>query len=605
MADVKIPEGKLATLIVGGKETTYAPGKAGDVYFTDKFKDIPCDYKARGIDDYRAALLIGPEGIVREMSVPAAVQGGSFDDKGAVGIKVESDSHDFSALILDKGSYKLTDAKLEFVTDSDGSKVSDFTGYGSVIAAFNGSKLELENVDIESVGVAKPAVFCDDNSDIVFKNSKIRVMGGKLYDGYINSADCTVMVAPPWVLGITGSARGTNLMGSKSSTTVVDSDMQANHWGVLSTDGGANMQLIVIDSDMTLLGDETDDVNPFHARYGSGYGTYIICNAREEFYGVHMKVGTYAAVLRGGTAVYKSSRGEMKVTSPTTGEVLYQGQGKDRKTVIDSDAFGFMAHGGGELTVTDGTVVNSQFSTFLVKIGGVTMNVLDGAVVNSGNGVIAQLMDDDDAITGLDFTSKYMLTFNTEFHEAPGWPSENGRITSKMELPPPPPMPMPEMPSDEYEDEAENPFGPMIPDVIFNAEDAYLNGSLYNGTGYFGQPARPMYVNLGRGAFLNGTISATETMHVNEYGAQNTRFTMDQYYYLGHIANRPFFNGDNTVEVKLSDGAVWKVTADGMLTSLTVEAGCKLIGSVTVDNEAVVPEAGRTYTGMIRVAPVY
>ena len=31
------------------------------------------------------------------------------------------------------------------------------------------------------------------------------------------------MVAPPWILGIMGTSRATNLMGTDSSTTVIDS----------------------------------------------------------------------------------------------------------------------------------------------------------------------------------------------------------------------------------------------------------------------------------------------------------------------------------------------------------------------------------------------
>ena len=64
-----------------------------------------------------------------------------------------------------------------------------------------------------------------------------------------------------------------------------------------------------------------------------------------------MKVGTYGAILNSGDAYYKSSDGEITVTSPSRGTVIYSDYGKGRNTVIDSDAFGFMAHGGGSLNI--------------------------------------------------------------------------------------------------------------------------------------------------------------------------------------------------------------------------------------------------------------
>jgi hypothetical protein len=604
----KAPKDKLVTMLINGIETAFKPGESfsnAEFFVTEKFTEIPGNYKDRGIEPYRAALVIGPNGIDKKKSVPAAIKGGKFDDSKADGIRIESTSHDFNGFILHKGKYTIKNAVLKFITDSDGSHVSDFTGYGSLIAVFRDSKLVVEDSQFESVGVAKPALFVDDGSDVVLKHCRVKVLGGKLYDGYTNSADCTIMVAPPWVLGIGGNARGTNLMGTKSSTTAVNCDIKASRWGVMSSDGGKDMQLIVIDSDLTLLGDEggpEDLRNPYWSRYGSGYGTYIIANCHEEFQGVHFKVGTYAVILRGGTGIYKSSRGQMKVTSPTTGKVLHKGPGIGRKTVIDSDAFGFMAHGTGTLTVTEGTEVNCPNAVFLIKSGGVTMNVNDGAVFNNGDGVILQVMDDDDAITGLNMKSKYQLTFNTDYYEKKGWPSENGQISSKMPKVPPPTMPPPPPPK-EGEKPTEMVMGPPQYDVHFNASDVSLKGDIYNGTGYFGQIAKQLYVMLGKGCVLNGAISATEVMHVNEKGKQNVHFTSNEYYCLGHLADRPFFNGDNTVDVILADGAVWNVTGEGLLNSLKVGKDCIFNGIASMNGKSFKLIEGKTYKGLIKVTP--
>jgi len=219
--------------------------------------------------------------------------------------------------------------------------------------------------------------------------------------------------------------------------------------------------------------------------------------------------------------------------------------------------------------------------------------VEDGAKVNPANGVILQIIDDDDATVGVDWNAPKEIQFHTDFFEKEGWPSENGQISSMM--PPPDPSDMPPPP------EGEEPPQPLY-DVRFYAADTVLNGDLYNGSGYYGQPAKQLYLTLGKGAVLNGSVSATETIHVDENGKQNTHFTIDEYYYLGHVANRVFSNGDNAVEVVLESGSEWNVTKEGVISSLTVCEGAKLCGKVTLDGKEIIPEPGRTYTGKLVVS---
>ena len=71
------------------------------------------------------------------------------------------------------------------------------------------------------------------------------------------------------------------------------------------------MMLNVVNTTMTLkgMGDKPlqadgvfDATNPYTTR--SGYGTYTIGQAHENFYGVDMNVGTYANIMTGGYATY-------------------------------------------------------------------------------------------------------------------------------------------------------------------------------------------------------------------------------------------------------------------------------------------------------------
>ena len=610
------PEGKLVTVLVDGVEVSYVPEKEypDDAQFivTTPMTECPSSYNGRGVEPYRAAVMLNADGIDEENSVKGAIQGGSVTTEGMDGVVINSTSDDFSALVSIGGKYSIKNSVLNFNTKSDGKHISDFSGYGSIVTALKDSKITIEKTKINSRGVAKCAAFSDERSEVLFKDCNVAVHGGTLYEGYVNSANQKTMVAPPWVLGIGGNARGINLEGDRGTAYVVDTCFKSNQWGVLSTDAGTNMHLYVVDSDLILLGEDvpvSDCRDPYALKYGSGYGTYIIGNAYEEFQGVDIKVGCMGAVLRGGTGIYKSSKGTVKLVSPVTGETVYEAPGKGRITRIDCE-FGVMAHGDGKIVYTDGTEVNANNAVFLLKAGGVTCEVSGGAKLKTGNGVILQMMDDDDNLVGAAMTESGPM-FNTEFNEDAGWPSENGNISSQMKtasfdpmaggMPGMPPMGGPGgpggmppmggpggpggMPPMGGPGGPGGPGGMMMapakPDTFLNVTDAVLDGNVYNGAGYYGQKAKPLFVNLGKGAVLNGAISATETRHIDEYGKQNTHFTIKEFYHLAHVENRNFFNGDNTVEVTLTDGAVWNVTAPGIINKLTVGDGCTLNGVVT------------------------
>ena len=214
-------EDKLLTIVRDGREVPEGPG---EMIETDRLPiRHSCELAEDKRTDYRAALYVNKDGVVPGGSASAAISGGTYDDRGADGLRIDSVSHDFSAVIVNGGEYSIKNAKISMLSDADGSDTCDFAGLGSAVAAFNGARVELDNCDIATEGVARCTVFCDDGSDVVVKNSRLSVMGGKLYDGYVNSADFNYMVATPWVLGIMGNARGTNLMGDKAATVLVNS----------------------------------------------------------------------------------------------------------------------------------------------------------------------------------------------------------------------------------------------------------------------------------------------------------------------------------------------------------------------------------------------
>ena len=588
--------GKLLTFLCDGIEVGSEQGGNSERVYTEPLEIAhSCELDKDKPLNWRTALFVDERGVVPEKSVASAVCGGTRCEGGADGVGIEAHSDEFSALIVDGGRYALRNAKIDMPTKSDGRNVCDFAGLGSAVAVFNGGRVDIEDSEIVTEGVAKCMVYADNAADVVVKRCRMDAKGGTLYDGYVNNADFNYMVASPWVLGMTGNARGTNIMGDKTSMAVVDSEVRARNWGVLSTDNGEGNILAVIDSTLTVTGGEGDKKNPYHKHFGSGYGTYIL-GCDEDFRGVTINAGTYVGIARDGNAVYRSSKGPVRVLSARDGSVLYEGEGKGNISRLHSDAFGIMAHGNAELTLTNGTEMTTENAAFLLKSGGVHIRVEDGARLLPGDGVLLQIIDDDDMTVGMDWLGKIGQQFNTEFHEKEGWPSENGQITSLMpppdpsDMPPPPPMP-----------EGEEPPEPPRFDASFTVKDVRLTGNIYNGSGYYGQKAKELVVTLETGAVLTGAISATETIHVDETGKQNTYFTSEEYYYLGHVENRAYCHGENTVKVVLEPGSVWNVTGEGILTALTVKAGAVLNGKVLLDGEEIVPESGRTYTGRICV----
>jgi len=600
-AVIKTP-GKSLTMIADGVETAIKPGtyKNVELVITEKYNTSPIGNSNRGIDNYRAGIYVDKTGLVKSRSITQAISGGTVTASSASNISIRSTSDNFNGIMVDGGDYTIKDSNFSFISKSDGSEVSDFDGYGAVIGAFNKARVTVEKVNIHTEGVARLAFFAHDYSNVMVSDSSFKVMGGTLYDGYVNSADTSIMVAPPWVLGITGNARATNLLGACSTFTVVRTDANAANWGVLSTDGGSDMIMTVVDSTVSLIGQK--DV--FSTNYGSGYGTYVL-GVKEYFYGVTFNVGTYAGIFTNGDAVYASSKFEKplniypmkqvpngkKVTDfmgrtmdgydvvPSDTPVFTGITGLGRNTIVNSDVFGWMSHANGNLTITDGTEVNTGNAVFLVKSGDNTMTVSNGARLNSKNKVILQMIDNDDSLVGVDRSGSIGLRFNTEYNEPKGYPGIDYEIAKTT--------------TDRRNT------------CTFTATGVEINGDLYNGTGYFGgQAADKLEVTLGKGASLNGVISATSIIHVDEKGDQNTHFTIKEYYYLGHVANRIYYNGGNDISVILKDGAVWTVAGSGTITGLTIGDGCKVTAprgykvSMTVDGVKKPIKPG-TYSGKI------
>ncbi len=681
-ADITAPEGQVATLLVDGVVTrfdgsdrTYTEADNAQVVYTDELDDAGSrlsSFTAGGADEtdndyaYHAALFVDGSGVVEEKSVTGAIgDGASYDGARAENVTIESTDPSFNGIIVAGGiDYTISKATIRFDTDGDGLQACDFSGKGTAITSFGeGTKLTVEDSEITVSGVANMTLFADSGSTLTVRNSVLHSDGGTLHEGYLNSPSQNTMVAPPWILGIMGNARCTNLEGSNTTMNVIDCETSAAKWAVLSTDSGSNMKLNVVNTTMTLTGsdqmiqadgtyeDADGDPNPFTSR--SGYGTYVIGSADEQFLGVTMDVGTYASIFTGGSGTYTNlEAGKTYELTDANGEVseVYEAT-EDKVTTINSDTFGFMSHQGTDtINLENGTVVNSNFASFLIKNtqGDTVINITNGVELNTANGILLQVMDNDDSTTGMDTAT---FSFNTTHEEEAGWPSENGNVSSEMTedagttaagdmggmvaadgtMTPPdggapmgdPPDGGPGGPGGEGGDMGGGEAGASGPVVNhLNVESSELTGDIYNGSGYYGETAVGVEVNLGKDAVLNGAVAQTETIHTDataytskvlaegtsaEEAGQLTSFTIAEYYDIGHVANRFYNNGDNTLTVNLTDNAVWNVTGDCLLSALSIGPDAVVQGlrgevTMTVDGVETAIAPGESYEGEIRLS---
>ena len=315
----------------------------------------------------------------------------------------------------------------------DGTYATDFTGLGSQIVAANYAQVDVDQMDIYTVGFMRDAFVADNHAQITVSDSTITTMGAnpltQTYSGFENNANQNTMISPPWVLGIQGGVRSANVLGDNATLSVINSEISSGGWAVLSTDAGSNSVVNVLDSSLAILpaseGGMSSGNFSYSSQYGSGYGSYLIGDSTQNFYGVAISGTTYGAILTGGSATYQSSNGSITLGN-ADGETIGSYTGKNQISTINS-VFGFMSHNNGTISVLDGTEVNSEEAVFLYKAGDVTFNA-DNASLNSNSGVILQMIDNDDSTVGVQ-SSDSGIVFNTTFSEEAGWPSENGGVT--------------------------------------------------------------------------------------------------------------------------------------------------------------------------------
>ncbi len=612
-ATVAASSGRSLTLTVNGVETALAPGHyAGDVRLTPTEPNIVrfgagMPGGAEVAHHFRQAVYLDASGLVAAKSVLAAAGKAQLAGNVLGGARVRSVGENFNGIYVAGGRYTLAAPELDIA----GNGGNDFAGYGAALMSTGkGTTLVVDRARVRTHGAIRTAVIADGGSNLIVKNSDIAAREGVLPADYVSNVSPGKMKDAPWMLGIRGNCRATNLLGNDTNATYINSSIAAEGWGVLSIDNSYNTHLTTINSRIRITG-------------RSGYGSYAIGNSLNAFYGSTFDVPDYGVIITGGNAVFGASA---PATLQRLNTELKLGLGtselaaiKRRPTVLRSRRFGVMWHGDGSVKVGDDTVIDTGMSTFLVKGASAKIDLdgTGGARLRAGNGVIVQVIDNDDPGPGM---VDGVMVNNGVFRE---------------------PTAAPEKIADFDVGKAHD------SDVVATLTGISLAGNFYNairggvsmggapegmgslgpggmgggaggpggpGAGDGGPPtgmmmggpkpaSRNMVVKLVNSK-LAGVISASTAKH------RKDAIGVEDYQLLGVVTNTPGAAINNGVLVEL-DHSTWTVTGTSYLTSLTIGADAQVAApkgrKVTLKvNGQERPLAAGNYQGalVLEVAPI-
>jgi hypothetical protein len=574
-AMVTAPLGHSVTMTINGVETGLRPGSyEGNIVLTVTEAN-PVKFSETITHDFRQALYLDSSGVVAAKSVLSAAGTYAIADDVLSGVKLTSVGENFNGILVAGGHYTVKGATLDF----SGNGGDDFAGYGAAIMATGAdARLVVDGARIRTRGVVRTAAVADKGSHLIVKNSTLTALAGTLPPDYVPNSALGLMKNVPWMLGVAGNNRATNLLGDNTTATYINSSITAEEWGVLSVDLSSNTRLTAINCKLSISGK-------------SGYGTYAIGNSTNSFYGSEIRVPDYAAVVTGGHVIYGASTPAILAQLNTDLKLGLSAAElsslPQRPTAVHSGRFGLMIWGDATVKIMDDTIFDTAQSTFLIKSAAAEINVdgSKGTRLSPKNGVILQLMETDNP--GPVVQNGARLTIGV-YHEPKNAPAK----ASDFDV-----------------------TGTHDTDVVANLANIDLRGNFYNAARGANPNATPPIPAVGgapsvkpppagRNLILNldlasisGVITASDARHALD------TITAEDYRQLGEVNNTPGAAINNGVIVSLTK-STWTVTGTSYLTSLTIGDGSSVQAApgssiaMSVDGQPT-PLAKGTYKGQI------
>lgn len=314
----------------------------------------------------RTGVYVNDGAVVANKSVSAVVQGGSVSNTAARDVSIRSLDEKFNGFIVEGNStYAIQRPDIRLI----GNGGNDFVGFGAAIKSSGTAKVTVQGAKIYTKGAVRTAVFAGGESTMTVKDSHIEAHNGTLPSDYTFTVATGKMMEVPWMLGLTGNNRATNLVGS-ATANYLNSTIRSQAWGALSTDDTTKVRLNVINSKVQVV--------------ESGYGSYSIGDSINTFSATQFNVPDMALIMANGTASATFKNG----------------------SVVKSGRFGVMMHSnsGGKLIIKD-----SRFSTQAAVIQAKSSSpniVVDNSVLQPANGLLIQaVVNDDPYMSELGFTA--------------------------------------------------------------------------------------------------------------------------------------------------------------------------------------------------------
>lgn len=359
-AKLTAPEGKFVQLTVDGVGRQQAPGTyQGEVVLTV----AECYHMPpHGLmlmmgrsEEFRNTAVIENNRVVEAKGVPALVQAGTITGEEARGVVLSSDEEDFNGILVTGDSqYTVSDAHI----DLDGHGYNDFMGCGAAITAIDNAHLTIRDSEITMSGVTRCAVHVGGDSVVHVDNCRIENH---------SPDDPEWMGDFSWGIGVTGTNRLVQLCDN-GTVYYTNCNLKTNGWGVFSIDGcDDSANIYVKDCRVELSGPRAH-----------GYGAFCIGDrniVRFDHSRVH--VDGYPLMVRG---MIGAARAEIVNGCEITGNRFGVFVLGDKNTPV---------------TIADSSLVTGK-STICVK-GSATDFHISNSVLRPGNGVVLQLMDNDEA----------------------------------------------------------------------------------------------------------------------------------------------------------------------------------------------------------------
>jgi len=532
---------------------------------------------------FRQALYLDKDGIDYSRSVMASIQGekpAGFEIKN-IEIKSKGTFYKdptspggtgFNGIYAAGGEYNIKNVKIDFFGDGR----SDFVAQGTaIVAAGNGTKLVLDNVAINTQGIVRSGIIATGGSKLIVKNSNIQVKNGVLPSDYVNTMDTSQMRSSLWISGMTGTTRATSLLGTGTLAAYINSSISFEGWGGLSTDGARASKLIAINCKIDNTGN-------------SGYGHYNNSNAITKILGCEFNVATVGSASdTGSVSLGDSTREAVEALNEELGLGLTPEELKSilvKPTIINSGFQGVLWHQtGSTLIIAGGTIINSKETVFIDKSAYTDIQVdgSQGARLNPGNGVIMQVMDDDEPTYNWQ-TGKWV-----EYYEEPTGPVAK--------------------------DDSHDIYMAKATDALANFSNIELKGDFYNSargglknnamTGGTSSISKNLGLTFNN-AKITGVISASDAFHYYN-GKYYTKIGKDDIMVFNRVIDTPSAAVNNGVIVTLANGSKWTVTGTSYLTKLVIEKGSSVAApsgrklTMTDDGNPINNITAGTYTGNI------